>query len=249
MAIRSQRRSAAIRLLVVAVLAAGACLAASACGGAGKSADPAIVVGSRSISGPEVAHWINVEAVISLGAPKGPPANGLIPDPPNYTACIGYERGQLRSSPHQTETRMSTDALKNACRKRYEGLRRHVLAILATFLWLRGEGDRRGIHISQKELDDALARIKQEQFHSETAFKNYLRYSGESQADELFILESNLLVTRLEKYVAKHYGAAGAKAIFSDFPRRWKAQTSCAPAYVMFDCKQYRGPEPPEASG
>jgi hypothetical protein len=240
-----QHRSAIARACAVAA-AILAALALSACG-SDASKDAAITVGKSSVSKADVAHWVKVEAVISHEViPKGPPAKGLIPDPPDFVACMGYERAQRPAAARKAPPRTPA-MLRQACQQRYEAIRNHVLAILTTFQWLQAEGDKLGVGPSDAEITKRLANLKTEQFSSPAGFNAYLKNSGETLADERLVLKINLLVTKLEHYIVARDGKK-ASAFFTNFPRRWAAKTSCAPGYVIPNCRQYKGSEPPEAA-
>lgn len=237
------RRTSIHRVVAGAFLAAAIAGFAGCGGGAG---DAVVRVAGRSISRATVEHWIDVEAVISDELiPRHAPPKGLVPDPPAFANCIAYQRTHDLKLPAGNGPRL-TAALKDECRRRYEAVRQHVLQLLITFQWLAGEGTARGVKVSAAEVRQALARFRRESFTSYAGYRNYFRYSGETVADEMMVLKSNLIATKLEQSLTAQ-GAAALAAFARDFPRRWVPRTSCRAGYVVPDCRQYKGPLSPQA--
>lgn len=205
-------------------------------------------VDGRAISRASVEHWIPIEAVISrLVSPKQPVPKGFVPDPPHYAACIGYLKGigRREADPGSTGSIM---LIRRQCRQRYENVRRHVLEILITFQWLLGESGEQHVALSPGELERAAAQFRSANFQDEAGFQRYLKYSGESLADELLVERMDPLATKLQQVLVARDGATTAGRIFTTFPKRWAARTSCSPGYVVPDCRQYKGPLQPEAA-
>jgi hypothetical protein len=241
------------RIWLVTAVAACALLA-SGCGGTGsgksaatkdRPADTIAEVSGGFVTKHELEHWLPVEAVLASTDPvptKAVPA-GLIPDPPAFEACARYEGTYNLKASGET-----TPALKRRCAARYESIRRHMLTILVTFQWLSREAAHQGIRLTNAEVEREVARYEGEQFHSDAAFKAFLRYSGETLADELLVSRMDELGTRLQQKVVAERGVAGARKFFTEFPRRWKRVTSCRSGYVIPNCREYKGPAPPEPS-
>jgi hypothetical protein len=199
-------------------------------------------VGGRVVSSAALAHWFSVEAIISTDLnPQGPVPVGEVPDPPRYSACIAYMRASTAS--HEVSS-----GLQHRCRKRYEGVRRHMLTILITYAWLEAEAAVQGISVSEGEIRQQFKRYAKEIWPTEAAFHAYLKYTKQTLADEFLVSKMDLLSTKLQAKVIHGMGIKGATRFYHEFPRRWAARTSCSPGNVIPVCKQYRGPEPPEAA-
>jgi foldase protein PrsA len=219
-------------------------LALSGCG-SGHSA--VARVGEQTISQETLEHWIPIEAAIDHGTlPQAPLPKGEVPDPPRYSACIQYLANKARTAPSHPPV-PARSALKQQCRSRYDGVRRHMLAILVTFAWLKAETDALGLHVSEPEAAKEFTRYRKEVFKTDAAFRSYLTYTGETLADELLISKMDLLSTKLDKKIVDDRGLNGARRYFRDFSKRWAAKTDCEPGYVIPNCKQYKGASPPEA--
>jgi hypothetical protein len=246
MAIPSRLRRRATRVgsgcaLLFAVLGLAACGHSASRNNAQTAA---IRVGTDTFSKPEVAHWTQVEAVISREViPRGPVPAGVVPDPPKFTACIALLRSE-----QEKEGRPDTSSaqLRAACASHERSLKQHTLDILTTVLWLKHEAKKQGIDITSAEREKFLAKVIQEKFHGQLGFKHYVEWTHESRSDELMILEANMITTQLVAKIGKRYGAIVSRAFFDQFSRRWARQTTCAHGYIVSNCREYRGSEPPE---
>jgi hypothetical protein len=230
---------------VVAVLGVAVLAGAGLAGCGGGSSDATIVsVAGQSISKATLDHWVPIEAILARELnPTSPPPRGEVPDPPLYSACAAYLRV---STPNGTA--IPTAQLKDKCAQRYARVRRHILSILITYDWLAAESAAQGVHVSDGEVKRELARFKRQTFPSEAAFQTYLKYTRERLADETLILKMDMVSTRLQKKFLAERGVSGLIKHRQEFPKQWAARTSCRSPYIVPDCKQYRGPLPPEAT-
>jgi hypothetical protein len=244
-----RRRRDRLRVLTafgtgLAVLALG-----TGCGGgSAKGKDVAAEVAGQEITAATLKHWIPIEAVISKeSVPTHPTQAGEVPDPPRYTACIAYTR-KAGSAGTQSPAKMSTKQLEMQCRQRYESVRKHMLQILITFRWLAAEATAQGVEVSDQEVDAAFARFTTEYFKDAAGLRRFLKFTGATLQDERLIVKMDQLSSKLQRKVLQERGIAGAGRFFQEFPRRWTAKTECNSGYVIPECKQYKGPEHPEAS-
>jgi hypothetical protein len=201
-------------------------------------------IDGHAITLPELGHWTEIEAVLAYETvPKKPVPAGVIPDPPSYAKCIAYLRTVevLGQSP----TRRTPTQLKHQCEARREQLLRHVLDILITYYWLRGEAAERGLKVSPAEIEQVRTRI----FPNEALYRRYLTLTGEAPADERLIIEKDLLDTKLlrlteakSRPTTTHQREQMLIRAATSFTSKWKARTSCSASYVVAECKQYKGP-------
>src|SRR3977135_3048514 len=117
----------------------------AACGGiAGKARVP--VSGSSTITKDTFGHWMGVAASSGATTPGEKP---VIPDPPNYTACVAHlqktspktDKGQKAPTPA---------ALKTQCQQQYKSLQQEVLGFLISSAWVLGEAKSMGVKVSDK---------------------------------------------------------------------------------------------------
>lgn len=230
-------------------LAAGviAILGMTACGSGGTPSGAIVEVAGQTVSKMTLDHWVPIEAVISREpVPQQPVPKGEVPDPPRYTACVAYLQATAPAAANGP-AKPTTAELKSQCRQRYEAVRRHMLNILITYAWVNAEATVRGIKVSDSEVEQRFARFKPGQFASEAVFQRFLKYTGESLADELLLERFDLLSSKLQQKIVLEHDAAGVAKFYQEFPRRWASKTDCSPGYIVSNCRQYKGPLPPEA--
>jgi hypothetical protein len=72
-------------------------------------------------------------------------------------------------------------------------------------------------------------------------------------ADQLFRSQIKVLTVKLEQKLVYRPGQTAAQRSHAlikfgeEFPRRWAPRTDCNPRFINPDCRQYKGPQPPEA--
>jgi hypothetical protein len=250
----TSRCIAALGAVVLAVVAL------AACGGGDSGAIVAQVGSVGSISKATLDHWIHVEAVV-LYQQRPPSAvpKGVVPDPPDYKACIAY----LESIPQKLVERGPTPTalqLESKCRQRYQELREITLNTLILWDWSIAAGEALGMKASDAEARQQLVEERKRfSRKGEAGFANYLKWTGQTIADMLLrsrveVFEGKLVAKQdaLQKLLPKSLPAAQlqqselAKFIAYQPPgKRWVAITSCRKGYIVSACKQYRGPQPP----
>ncbi len=230
----------ALGAIVVAVVGVTAC--------GGGSSEIVAQVGTSSISRATLDHWIPIEAIVSYELfPRKPVPRGLVPDPPNYTACIAY----LESTPQKLVERgpkPTTAQLKSQCQQKYEGLRRQVLNFLITAEWMIGEGAERGVKVTDEEVRQQFEGVKKTFFPKEAEFEKFIAITGETVPDQLFRSKVQLLEHKLfaKKGLTAKQQQAYLKFV-NESTKKWIARTSCRAGYVVPDCKEYKGPLTPGA--
>ncbi len=235
----------------ISALGAIAVVSLTACGGS-TSDETVVQVGGRSISKATLDHWIPIEArLIYELRPSKPVPKGVVPDPPNYTACIAY----LESTPQklvQSGPKPTVAQLKSQCRQRYQALRQTVLRFLIITEWVIGEGAEQGLKATGEEIMQRVERIKKLEYPRDGEFEKHLALAGETMSDQLLRSKVKVLTAKIEqKFIykkgltAQQQQQAFAKFL-KEFPKKWVARTSCRAGYVVPDCKQYKGPIPPE---
>jgi hypothetical protein len=243
-------------LSLLGTIAAAAGLAA--CGGGGSSEVVAQVAGVGSITEAALAHWTAVEAVLVYQqTPRGPVPKGVVPDPPNYTACVAYLRSTgeklVESGPQPT-----TSQLKGKCEQRLQELKTDVLNNLISWDWTIGEGAALGMRVSDADARARLAEVNGRLFRRSSEFRVYLEQTGQSVADmllrskvQLFEVKESERLAALEKRLpakltAQQRLTALRTLITSVRPQKqWVARTSCRAGFVISDCRQYKGPLSP----
>ncbi len=219
----------------------------TACSG-GTSGGVVAQVGRSSISKATLDHWLPIEAILIYELkPSKPAPSGVVPDPPNYTACIA----RLESTPAKLVERgpkPTAAQLKSQCRQRYQTLRQAALSFLINAEWVIDEGAEQGLKATDEEIRQRFEQVKKLLFPTEAEFQKYLAITGETVSDQLFRSKVKVLSSKIEqKFIDKKGLTAQQQELayakfYKEFPKKWIARTSCRAGYVMVDCRQYKGP-------
>lgn len=238
-------RSAGLVAVAVIVLAS-----VGGCGGA--SNETVAEVGHSVITKAMFDHWLHVAGVRNYQLhPLTPVPKGVVPDPPDYTQCAAYLRTLPPRNYHALPYIHSGMTFREQCRLMYEKLRAQTLRGLITAYWLIDEGKARGFVASKRAIRQFYERSWKGGYASRAEFEKSLANSGETIADQLFRAEVKVYSGMIERqYIKKGVQRLANPALarfFADFPVKWAARTNCHKEYVVPGCRQYRGPEPPEA--
>ncbi len=224
-------------------------LGLAGCGGSTNSlgSGVAVRIGNRTISEATVAHWTPIEAILANEVfPNKPAPKGLVPDPPNYTQCIAYQKAKAARE-YSTKPKPTPTQLKQQCKADEQDTRRHILDILILYNWLLGEAEQKNLTVTDQEALESLKAHEHTQFSNSEAFHQYLSYTGLTMNDELLRFKNNLLATKILKNVIERPNQTPQQhhEAYINFFKKWINQTNCAPKYIVPDCKQYKGPLPP----
>lgn len=186
------------RLLVPATALVAASIAVSGCGGV-PSGDVAKIDGN-TISKTTFDRWVTVAAASS--AAQDPAAKAAIPDPPDFTKCIAAKRKAapkpVKGQPEQTDA-----TLKKQCSDAYETLKNQVMTFLIRSEWLELQAQELGIEIPDAKIKAEFAKARKQAFPTNKAYAEFLKSSGQTEADLLFRQRSQLLEQRITEQVNK----------------------------------------------
>jgi hypothetical protein len=233
------------RLVAMAVALGLVGLGVTGCGGSG---GVVAEVAGKTITKASFDHWMAVTAIRDYEpVPRGPVSSGVLPDPPRYAACIAHLQA---SAPHTVgATPPSREQLKKQCQQGYRALREQVLSSLITGWWLIAEGEARGLKASASEVKRRAKQIEKTEFANNAELRRYLKDTKETVADRLFRAKIKVFSKKIEDQItaSTHEGRNAVTRFVLGFPREWAAKTTCRPGYVMYNCREYKGPIPPEA--
>lgn len=120
-----------------------------------------------------------------------------------------------------------------------------ALGFLITSSWVLGEAQARHVSVPESEVSQRLEKLIHQSLPKSGQLEKFLAKSHESKSDLLARVRVELLTSRIASQVASGKSQAQSKAMLTSFERRfqahWRALTDCMPAYVMEDCKQYKG--------
>jgi foldase protein PrsA len=250
--------SRASRQIAVLVAMVTVALGLAGCGDSGEIL--AQVPGGGSLSKATLEHWIPIEAVtLNEFMPKGPPPKGVVPDPPNYTACVSF-----LSSPGQRiglgGTTPTTAQLKSKCAQKARELKVITLNVLILWHWLMGEGATQGMMVSSAEVTHRYLEVNKRMFPKRGELANYLKWTGQTVADMLLRARVQLLELKIrqrqietlqlvpKRLTAQQREAAAGKLIEElglEPGKYWADRTTCKPGYIVSSCKEYKGPQGP----
>jgi foldase protein PrsA len=122
-----------------------------------------------------VALFVGVALAQGLGQPEVSDGEvAVIEDSPEGTIT----QDDFDRSLAQTAARQQIDPVPEPGDEQYDLLKEAALSDLILAAWVHGEGEERGIEISDTAIDRELDTIKQQQFGSEKAFERFLEQSN-----------------------------------------------------------------------
>jgi foldase protein PrsA len=195
----------------------------AACGGGGIPGNAVVQVGGNPITKATYEHWLSVAAASSSAAAPGKTApKPVVPDPPNYTACIAHLEATA-PKPAKGQSKPTAAQLKTQCEQQYKSLQQEVLGFLISSAWVLGEAESKGVKVSDAEVKKQFEQIKNQQFPKAEEFKKFLATSGQSVSDLLLRVKLNLLSSKIQQKVSKEKGTV-TQAQISKYYNEHKSQ-------------------------
>lgn len=236
---------------------AGICVTAvavaalSACGGSSSNERIVQIAGVASISKAALEHWMPVEAVVLYEErPTKPVPKGLIPDPPDYKACMAYLAAKAPT--------LTSPQLNLRCRQRNAEVRTLTLNTLISWYWTIGSAEAVGFKASDAEIKRWYLELGKLLFKSNRELANYMKWTGQTTPDMLLRAKVQLYELRLaekltaaEKQLPKSLSPAQRQAAISKLTKfaspssYWPSRTTCRPGFVVSACREYKGPFSP----
>jgi foldase protein PrsA len=187
---RAFRITAALGAVLFAVVAFAAC--------GGIPGDAVVSVDGKSITKDTFNHWMSVASASSSASAGSKP---VVPDPPNYTACIARTAAQSKAT--KGAKTPSQKELKSQCEAQYKSLQQEVLGFLISSSWVLGEASSLGVKVSDKEVKKQFEKIKTQQFPKAAEFQKFLSTSGQTVSDLLLRVKLNLLSSKIQQKIVK----------------------------------------------
>jgi foldase protein PrsA len=182
----------------------------AACGGIPGNA--VVQVGGTPVTKDAFNHWLTIAATASSATAGGAAAKPVLPDPPNYKACIAHLQATT-PAPAKGQTAPTTAQLKSQCDQQYKQLQQQVLGFLISSDWVLGEAGALGVKVTDAEVHKQFAKIKSSQFPRAAEYEKFLATTGQSTSDLLLRVKLNLLSSKIQEKVAKRKHAVSKAEI------------------------------------
>jgi hypothetical protein len=228
----------------------------ASCGGSDPGEIVARVGGVGSISKATLDHWLPVEAVILHEEyPTKPAPKGVLPDPPDYAACIAYLKATHQKL-QEKGPEPTAAGYKSRCEQKLQELKEITLNLLIYWDWIIAAGTALGIRVSETEVTQRFAEVNKNAFpRGKTEFANYLKITGQTVADMMFrskVLSFEAKFVERQRAIERNLPAGpprrSALAKLAQYlppGKQWAATTNCHTGYVVSSCRQYTGTQAP----
>jgi foldase protein PrsA len=172
----------------------------SACGGIPGNA--VVQVGSSPISKDAFGHWMAIAATASSPAAGTTAPKPVVPEPPNFKACIAHLQATT-PAPAKGQAAPTSAQMKTQCEQQYKQLQQQVLGFLISSDWVVGEAAHLGVKVSDAEVHKQFTKIKSQQFPRAAEFEKFLASTGQTTSDLLLRVKLNLLSSKIQEKIAK----------------------------------------------
>lgn len=132
----------------------------------------------------------------------------------------------------------------------YGELKKAALATLLDSIWVRGQAEEMGIFVTDREVADEFAKIREESFESKAEYQEFLRESRYTDEDVDERVLTQLLTTKVQEEIVADLSSEKAKQeafqrFVRRYNRRWRSRTVCAPAFATERCSNGERISPP----
>jgi foldase protein PrsA len=172
----------------------------SACGGL--PGDAVVQIEGASITKETFNHWLAVAATANQASPNAGPAKPVVPEPPEFTACVAHLQA-VAPKPAKGQEAPTPASLKKQCQTQYEQLLKSVLPFLISSTWLINEANATGVKLSDKEVRTQFEKVKAQQFPKAAEYEKFIATTGQTTSDILLRVKLNMLSGKIEEKVAK----------------------------------------------
>jgi foldase protein PrsA len=174
-------------------------LALSACGDSGVPGNAVVDIGGDTIKTETFNHWMNVAAT-SQAQSTGSTAATVVPDPPNFTACIANKK-KTATKPARGQPTPTDKTYKTQCQTEYNSLKDQVMQFLITSAWIEGESADRKVAVSDTAVKKDFDKQRNQSFPKDKDYAAFLKSSGYVQEDLLYRIRVQDLTTKLRTKV------------------------------------------------
>lgn len=222
------------------------CLAVTVLAACGSSRDPSsetvAQVGGYAITKAMLNQWMMEKAsedyYDSTGR-KSPPR--LVSEPADYPACVASLKTITPiQSAAKPKPKLTAAQLTNKCRELYQAVKTQALEYLVSSYWSINFYGAHDIKVTGGESQQGLKRIRAERYPTAGEFQQLLASRRRTLAQELFIVEDDLLAQKIEAKL-KHGNRQQSTKLIGE-AKKASASAICHPGYVVEYCKGYKAP-------
>ncbi len=159
-----------------------------------------------------VGLFVGFAVAEGIGEPSVPSGDvALVQDAPEGLGHISEK--ELEHAVEQTAAQTGAKQTPKPGSKKFEEVQETALGELIDGVWLRGEAERLGITITEKQIEDELAQIKKTNFPTPAAYKEFLETSHYTQEDVNDRVELQLITQQIQSQVTKEVPAPSKSEI------------------------------------
>jgi foldase protein PrsA len=152
-------------------------------------------VGDTVITKKEFDRWFENAA---MGQSQG--GASAVPEPPDFEKCVAALKKQPTP---KGSTKPTEGALKKQCKQQYDQIKQEVMQFLIQAQWVQQEAEKRGVKVSDAEVEKSFEDKKKQAFPKEADYKKFLKESGMSEEDLLFRVKLDILQPKLTQKVTE----------------------------------------------
>jgi foldase protein PrsA len=193
----------------------------AACGGVPGNA--VVSVGGTPITRTSFNHWMAIAAAGAAGTTGKTATKPPVPEPPDFTACVAHLEAAAAAA-SKGKTPPNKALYKSQCEQQYTAYKQEVLNFLISSQWVVSEAEEQGVHVSDAEVKKQFETLKSQQFPTETAYKEFLARTGETEADLLMRVKLQLLARKIQEKVTKSAKKTATKAEIAKYYNEHKSQ-------------------------
>jgi hypothetical protein len=199
-----------------------------------------------------VIFIITVVDCVSANTTSGLPSSQKLP--PDVVGVIVYPPANLQTITRHDFERARAQAAAQSGLNRipspgqsgYWKLKIRSMKTLLDKSWIEGQAVEMAIYVTPKEVATELSQIKRENFRTAADYKRFLKASHLTRRDARELVKLQMLSTAIEARVVR--GSKGRKVkrrvlarFTSEYFKRWRSRTVCAPGYVFGRCSNEQG--------
>jgi hypothetical protein len=202
--------------------------------------------GDRTITLAYLEKWTSLEVFLaSKYKVSSSVPTGYVPDPPLYRRCIAYLAATTGA--RKVIGRSTQEQLKNQCEEEHEKQAESTLTHMLVYLWIPQEAARRGIRVSQEEVEHGVSAsgVKPAVVEALGVPPSYEGLAIRAELSTTKLYQSVPAYLRMDKEGHESVQLSEEidnqdSALYTAMKRRGISHTHCQPGFVVFGCSNYQ---------